>query len=360
MADPTHAIYSGRPRLEVAGQNQPRLEQGLSRLEIVETIQGLYRCEAEFINWGGGTRTPDFLYFDRTLLDFGKAFAVKLDTDVLFDGRIMALEGSFPAGVPPLITVLAEDRFQDLRMTRRTRTFEDVSDADAIRRIASDHGFTAEVSADGPTYKLLAQVNQSDLAFLRERARSIDAELWMDGAKLRVQSRASRRASAITLTLGRELQSFHATADLATQRTSVTANGWDVSAKTALQHEAGESVIRGELNGDTSGVSILKSAIGERKEAVAHTVPLNTSEAQSVAESYFKNCARRFVICRGTATTQAKLRVGALVDLKALGPLFSGKYYVVESRHLFDSTRGLRTEFTAERAGLGRAASPNG
>ena len=36
----------------------------------------------------------------------------------------------------------------------------------------------------GPTYKTLAQVNQSDLAFMRERARSIDAELWMDGSKI--------------------------------------------------------------------------------------------------------------------------------------------------------------------------------
>jgi phage protein D len=355
MADPTHALQSARPRLDVAGENQPRLEQGLSRLEIVETIQGLYRCEAEFINWGEGGSAPDFLYFDRKLLDFGKTFLVKLDDDVLFEGRIMALEANYPAGAPPLLTVLVEDRFQDLRMTRRTRSFENVSDADVISRLASDHGLTTDVSAQGPTYKMLAQVNQSDLAFLRERARAIDAELWMEGAKLHVKTRANRRASAIELSLGRELQSFVATADLATQRTSVSANGWDVDAKSALHHEAGESVIQPELNGDTSGVSILRDAIGERKEAVAHSVPLNSSEVQAVAESAFKNHARRFVTGRGTAATQAKLRVGALLDVKALGPLFNGKYYVSEARHLFDSTKGLRTEFTAERAGIGRS-----
>lgn len=355
MADSSDAIVSARPTLEVAGESQPPLEQGLSRMEIVETIHGLYRCEAEFINWGAGSNTPDFLYFDRALLDYGKTFAVKLRDDPLFDGRIMALEGSFPAGAPPLLTVLAEDRFQDLRMTRRSRTFEDVSDADVIRRIASDHGFTGEVNADGPTYKTLAQVNQSDLAFMRERARTIDAELWMDGSTIHVQARAHRRASAIELTLGAELQSFTATSDLATQRTSVTANGWDVAGKSALRHEADDSILSGELNGDTSGASILRSALGERKEAVAHAVPLNANEAQAVAESAFKNYARRFVIGRGIANTQAKLRVGAVLDLKSLGPLFSGKYYVVEARHLFDGVRGLRTEFTAERPGIGHA-----
>jgi phage protein D len=355
VADPTQALYSARPKLYVAGDNQPRLEQGMSRMEIVETIHGLYRCEAEFINWGDGGSAPDFLYFDRKLLEFGKPFIVKLDTDVIFNGRIMALEASFPAGAPPVLTVLAEDRFQDLRMTRRTRAFNDVSDADVSRRIASDHGLTADVSADGPTYKLLAQVNQSDLAFLRERARSVDAELWIDGSALQFKARANRRSKPIELTLRRELQSFTVKADLAYQRSTVTANGWDVASKSALQHAADESVIRGELNGDVSGVSILKKALGERKEAIAHTVPLNNNEVEAVAESYFKSYARRFVIGRGTATTQAKLRVGTLVDLKGLGPLFTGKYYVVEAQHLFDSARGLRTEFTAERAGLGQS-----
>jgi phage protein D len=357
MANSSDAISSARPSIEIEGKRQAALEQGMQRMEIVETIEGLYRCEAEFLNWGAGAsaNSPDFLYFDRTLLDYGKSFSVKLDDTVLFDGRIMALEGNFPDGAPSLITILAEDRFQDLRMTRRTRSFEDVSDADVVRQIASDHGFTDDVSAEGPTYKTLAQVNQSDLAFMRERARSIDAELWMDGSKIAMKSRANRHDGATQLKFGAELQCFVATADLATQRTSITASGWDVAGKSALQHEADESVISSELNGDESGVSILRDAIGERKETVAHAVPLNSNEAQSVAESSFKKYARRFVVGRGTATIQAKVRVGALLDLQSLGPLFNGKYYVVEARHVFDSKKGLRTEFTSERPGIGKA-----
>jgi len=40
--------------------------------------------------------------------------------------------------------------------------------------------------------------------------------------------------------------------------------------------------------------------------------------------------------------------------LKELGPLFNGKYYVAEVKHLFDGTKGIRTEFVGERPGLGR------
>lgn len=354
MPDNTNpGIHSARPTINVSGQDDAALAEGLQRMEITETVHGLFRCEAVFANWGARDGNVDFLYFDRAKLEFGKPFQVKFSGDVLFDGRIMALEATFPEAGASEITVLAEDRFQDLRMTRRTRTFSDISDADIFRRIASDHALTAAPRVAGPTYKILAQVNQSDMAFLRERARSIDAELWMEGSTLHAETRANRRGSALELTHGHELRSFRVIADLATQRSSVTANGWDVAGKSPLQHAADASVITGELNGDISGVSVLQAALGERKEALAHTLPLTSQEVQAVAESYFKMCARRFVVGHGVAETQGKLRVGTAVSLKNLGPLFSGKYYVIEARHRFDSQLGIRTEFTAERVGLG-------
>jgi uncharacterized protein len=357
MPDNTQpGIHSARPTINVGDQNDTALGEGLQRLEICETIQGLHRCEAVFANWGARGSHVDYLYFDRTKLEFGAAFKIIWVGDTIFEGRIMALEGSFPESGPPEITVLAEDRFQDLRMTRRTRSFTSVSDADVVQQIAGEHGLTANARLQGPTYKALVQVNQSDLAFLRDRARILDAELWMTGTTLNAQTRANRRGTPLELTHGHQLRSFIATADLATQRTTVTANGWDVSAKDALSHEADESVISSELNGDTSGVSILKSVLGDRKEALVHAVPLNSDETQAVAESYFKVCARRFVLGHGVAETQANLQVGTVVDLKNLGPLFTGKYYVVEVRHRFDSEQGIRTEFLAERAGLGKAA----
>jgi phage protein D len=121
-----------------------------------------------------------------------------------------------------------------------------------------------------------------------------------------------------------------------------------------LTHDANDSVLGGELNGDLSGASILSSALGPRKESIAHTVPLNSEGARAEAEALFKMGARRFVVGRGIAETDGKLRVGNTVDLKKLGPLFSGKYYLTEVSHVFDASRGLRTEFVAERPGLGR------
>src|SRR5579884_810088 len=331
------AIQPARPTIAAAGQTIPALSDGLLSMIIVENIEGLYRCEALVVNWGSVNRSLGYLYFDRKTLDLGQPFTVKYGQDTIFDGRIGALEANFPRSTPPELTVLAEDRLQDLRMTRRTRTFTDVADADVFSQVANEHGLSPAIDVTGPKYNVLAQVNQSDLAFLRERARSIDAELWMDGKTLHVQSRSKRNAGTVRLTYGRELQELTVMADLAHQRTSVIASGWDVRGKAALSYEATDDVIRGELNGDSSGASILSSTFGQRKEVLAHMVPLSSDETRAVAESFFKKSARCFVVSRGVTDMNSSLRVGAYVELLNLGPLFSGKYYLTEVKYLFSN-----------------------
>lgn len=345
-----------RPTIFVGGKEEATLSQGLLRLSVEENTLGLYRGEACFGNLGPKDNQTGFLYFDRKKLDFGKAFQVKLDADTIFEGAITGLEADFGEGAPPQISVLAEDALQDLRMTRRTRTFTEVSDADVIKTVASAYGLQSKVDASGPKYKVLTQVNQSDLAFIRDRARAIDAEIWLDGKNLNVKSRGKRDGGSVEMTLGGELLSFRALADLSGQRTSVKVTGWDVGAKSALEYEAKDAAVSSELNGDSSGASILQSAFGERKECIAHRAPLSRQEAQSAAEAYFRMSARRFVAARGVAQGNAKLRVGSYLKVKGVGPLFEGKYYLSEVRHCFDNADGFRTEFTAERPGIGKAA----
>jgi hypothetical protein len=143
-------------------------------------------------------------------------------------------------------------------------------------------------------------------------------------------------------------------ADLATQRSSVQVTGWDVASKSALTHEAAEPAVSAEVGSDESGISILASALGERKESVAHGVPLASDEARSRAESCMKFIARRFVSARGVAEPDVQLRAGSTARIDGLGPLFSGTYYVSGVRHRFDGDGGMRSEFMAERPGIGR------
>jgi len=350
---------SARPRLKVDGQARAALaDEMLLSLVVEETTAGLFRCEARFVNWGPQPSHVGFLMFDRTLLDFGKDFEVEMGSGDaarrVFAGRITGLEALYPAQRAPELTVLAEDRLQDLRMTRRTRSFEDASDADVVRSIASAHGLTPQVDLDGPTYPVLVQLNQSDLAFLRERLAAIDAELWVDGRTLHAVQRARRSAGRLTLAYGVDLLEFSVLADLAHQRSAVRVSGWDPEGKQAIDESAEEAAIAGELAGGDSGPALLGRALAARREPVAGAWPLSAREATVQADARFRARARRFVTGRGSSNGSAQMQVGSTVELLGLGPLFEGDYTVTRVAHRFDQRDGWRSHFDVARPGLGK------
>jgi uncharacterized protein len=353
-------LYAARPRISIDGRESVALGQQLESLFVEETTAGLYRCELTFVNWGPKDGGVGFLYFDRDLLDFGKQLEIEMGAGAgagtVFDGRITALEGRFSGSRPPELLVMAEDRLQDLRMTRRTRTFEQTSDADVIRQVASAHGLQADVEMSGPTHRVVAQVNQSDLALARDRARAAGAELWIEGEVLKAKPRPARGAGSLTLTYGQGLHEFVVSADLAHQTTDFAVAGWDVAGKQAVRHHATGTLVSGELNGGDSGSDVLRRALGNRPQQVVHDLPVNEDEARALAEAHFARAARRFVVGNGIAEGDARLRVGAELELRQVGPLFGGKYFVTRVRHLFDLVHGFRTAFSVERPALGRAA----
>src|SRR5690349_21481508 len=126
---------SVRPATTVVGQDNASLAVGLLSLVVVETSERCRPRGAIVGKRGNGGCSVDFLHVGRQTRDFGKRWQIKLGSgssaQTIFDGRIMGLQADFPQGDSArTITVLAEDRFQDLRMTRRTRTFDQVSDGD--------------------------------------------------------------------------------------------------------------------------------------------------------------------------------------------------------------------------------------
>lgn len=359
MPEANLPLDSSRPTIVIEGQPASDLAAALFDLRVEERSDGMAHCELAFGCWG---LTPDgshgYTLYGRDRLEFGKRIEVKLRDERIFAGRIFAIEGRFPEGGAgeAEVVVHAEDRLQDLRMTRRTRCFAQVTDADIARLIASDHGLTAEVDLSGPTYPVLAQVNQSDLVFLRERARAAGGEIWLVDEELHVATRPARAGGdTVVLAYGSTLRGFDVRADLALQRTRLSVGGWDVRGKQAVREDAMDSVLSGELDGGDGGAALLQRAFGERADSVAHLNPADAADARALAESWMRQIGRRFVTGRGIANPDARLKPGARVDLSGLGPMFNGKYTVTESCHRFDTREGARTEFSVERAAVGRA-----
>jgi phage protein D len=352
------AAYTSTPSLSIGGQDSPAAVRNLLALSVEEDTLGLCSCEATFNNWGVAGSSPGYLYLDRRTFDFGTELRVRMGPgagEEVFNGRISALQADYPSSSPASVTVCAEDRLQDFRMTRRTRTFEDSSTEDIASRLCSDHGLQPSIDLAGPSRRVVNQLNLSDLAFLRELARRDDGEVWLSGQELHLQRRPDREQGNLTLTYGGDLLTFTARADLAHQVTDLTVTGWSVADKAAIAETADSSALGSEVGGDTAASSIIGDAFAERHERLVVAEPLAADDARSQAKAAYLARARRFVCGGGTTGGSPTLRVGTRVTLAGLSGIFDGDYRVTMTRHHFELSHGYTTDFEVERAGIGAA-----
>ena len=347
------------PVFMVGGELVRDLARDCVALDVQEDVAGLRRLEAAFLAVGAGATGPQATlnHLDGQTVDLGTDLVVALGADdqqrYVFDGTVSALELVLDDGQPPRVVVLAEDALMRLRMTRRLRTWAEVTDADLASGIAAEHGLDSDVSVEGPTYDVVQQLNQSDLAFLRDRARLVSAELWCTGRTLHFRSRQQRQGTEITLVRGRDLLSVRLCADLAHQRSEVRVSGYDADQKQVIDERAGPDAVTAEAGGGRAGATLVAQALGTSVTLRVRDAALTSAEAAAWARAEMLRRGRRFVTVSGETNGTPDLVVGSRLTLDGVGaPFTGGGYHVTRVQHRFDLRRGFRTSFRAERATL--------
>lgn len=352
----TETAYAAvTPVFLINEERVPDLARDCRRLVVEEGVDGLRTLEAHFVAVGRGATGPPspMLHLDGSI-DFGDAIKVAVGPDsaqrFVFDGTVSAMEVIHTEGEAAVVVILAEDPMMRLRMTRRMHTYRDVTDGDILSEIARFHGLTSKADVDGPRYAVVQQINQSDLAFLRSRARLIQAELWCDGTTLNLASRPRRQGTALTLVQGNELAAVRICADLAHQRSQVRITGYDVSLKGAIDESAAADVVDAEITSGRTGPRVVERALGARVSMRVRESPVSATDANAWAKAEMLRRARRFVTVTGMTRNTPDMGVGSRLRIARVGPPFEGDgYYVTHVRHTYDLIRGLRTRFEAER-----------
>jgi phage protein D len=351
---------SSSPTFKVDGKDAPALNVSLIAIEIADDVAGMARLEATFDNWGtppaGGS--PGYMFFDGGVVAFGKELEVTVGppgaSGVVFKGRITSIGGRFGSTRAPELTVRAEDDLQLFRFTRRTRTYEDVTDAEVAEALARAHQLDADCDAAGPRHRVLVQVAQTDLAFLRERAAAIDAQVWVDGGKLMFKARKDRDGGEVQLTLGKMLRRFDVVADLADQVAKVFGHGWDVGSKEDPNASADGSLLTDEAKGASHGAGVMEKVFGAREDHVVDRPTSSRDEAEALAKAILMRRGRGFVRAGGETEGTAALKVGANLTILGVGPIFEGTYVATQVTHRWDRVRAFHTGFTAERPAVGK------
>jgi phage protein D len=353
------AVYNPRPLVEIDGRRSERVSELLLALDMREQEGGLSSMELRFSNIAsepGGSAS--YAFEDEQEIRLGASINVSTgdvtEPQEIFRGVITGLEADFPESNPPELVVLAEDKLQQARMSRRTQLYSNLSVADIANQIAQRLSLQAQVMGLTSPNGTWVQLNESDLAFLRRLLRGLDADMQIVEGRLEAAPISDVQRELIELEMFRDLRSVRFTADLANQVNEVTSRGWNPLTGQTVSGSA-QGLHLGPGRG-RRGSDLLRETLGARSEHVGHIAVTSDEEAQALADTVFDQRARGFVTAEGSATGHPRIRVGSHVRLLGVSPRFENTYYVVGAHHRYDQRGGYMTDFRAESSALGEVS----
>ena len=357
--------HSEQAIVEVAGQAlEDTCRNALTSVRVEQSVQLPDAFTLRFDD-------PDFELLDQmrftpgTKVDVG--FAAEGGPVVLTRGEVTALSiEQGPTGRHEMV-VSGMDATHRLAHQPKTRSYQQMTDADIVDQVARDYGLTTEVDATRQVHEYVLQSSVSDLAFLRARASLLGFDLWIADNKLYFKQVPTSSTSPPVLTWRRNLTKFKVRFSAAERCDEVTVRAWDPVAK--------RPIIGSAQTGDTGTTATLARDLGDAARQgfgsvtrFAGQVPVQTqAEADALAASLLLKASGEEVIARGEAVGDPRLTAGATVKIEGMGPRLSGEYRVTSAEHIYATGSPYITRFVCggkEPASLvdllGGAAGGNG
>ena len=269
---------------------------------------------------------------------------------VLIQGEITALEPEFQEGMAAELVVRGYDRSHRLFRETKSRAFLNIKDSDLAVQFAEEAGLTAQADPTSTVYEHLFQDNQSDLAFLMQRAWRIGYECFVSEGKLFFR-RPPSGGSALKISWGEDLLAFQACMSLAEQVNEVVVRGWDVEKQQPIVGRADQGRLYPQVQEAKEGAG-RATTFGAGKQVFVDLPVANQAEANALAGARLDELSGTFIEAEGVAFRCPDLRAGSAVEIAGLGKRFSGVYLVTSATHEYGQ-EGLKTRFSVHGARTG-------
>lgn len=255
----------------------------------------------------------------------------------VFDGEIVEVETQLMQHGQRLV-VRAFDRLHKLSRGTYTRTFQNVTDMDVVKKIAASVGLGAKVGPATFVHDYLIQSNQTNLDFLRERAAKLGYLLYVDGTTLHCEPMGSQ-GHAGPLQWGVNLIEFSPRMSSIEQASSTTASGWDPQRKQRVEGKVGKG--SGEPGVAAASEEDLSKPYFKTDEVVR-----KEAWADLQAKGSADRKRQKVVEATGVAGGYPKMTAGMTVDVDGVSDRYSGQYTLSSVTHQFRTESGYTTEFT--------------
>ena len=214
--------------------------QDVRAVTVQESVGELAWFTVELSNWDD--EKLQVSHSDGSLFAVGGAIEISLgyvdSLNKVLQANITSLEPVFTSGAPPVLTVGGYGYAHRLARGRRTRSFVKMKDSAIVAQVAREAGLRADVKDTGVALPYVAQGNQTDWAFLRERAARIGHEVFVRDQVLHFRPPATGTPAKQTLDLADDVTEFRPRLSAVGQVGEVTVRGWDVVRKAAVVGKA--------------------------------------------------------------------------------------------------------------------------
>ena len=314
------------------------------------TAPGMFTLELN--NWDGAAEAPPWSDDSSTFFP-GQKVAISLgyvgqsSTVSVIEGEITSLEPIFRP-TPSNMIVRGYDLRHRLMRGRKTQTFTEMKDSDIADKILGAANLAKTVTKTDVAHPYVLQHNQTDFAFLQERARRIGFELAIEGKTVLFRPRPIDKKEAITLKLGQDLIEFTPRLTTMAQVSEVTVQGWDITKKEAILGTAKMGKETAVL-GSTAGPKATNGAFGSTVAAYTNSPIFNQAEADQMALGRFNEMALAYISGEGICYGRPDLKAGTIVAIEGVGEKYSGLYYITSVKHIWNKESGYRLYFTYKR-----------
>ncbi|HXJ65903.1 MAG TPA: VgrG-related protein [Actinomycetota bacterium] len=292
---------------------------------------------------------PHFDLFDKGTFSLGTkvdiAFSSEQELVTVTRGEVTAMTVEPGPGGRHQLVVTGLDATHRLARGPKTRSFQNMTDADIVSTIARDYDLDTDVDATPEVYEYVLQHSQTDYAFLRDRGERIGFDLYVADGTLYFKRHPESRESPPSLTWGDNLQSFRVRFSAAERCDEVTVRGWDPKNKATIvgRSDQGDTGSTASASSDLSDSA--QRAFG-RVSRFAGQFPVSTQqEADALARSLLLKASGDEVVLKGEARGDPMIAAGAEVEIAEVGDRLSGSYLVTSVEHVYGGDAAYVTRF---------------
>ena len=293
----------------------------------------------------------------RTATTEAQEFQTEKSVDCILEGEITAIEAHFTEGADAPIMIRGYDASHRLHRGRYNRSFVNMTDSDIVRKIANEVSLkTGIIDNSGAPHDYIFQENQTNMAFLRERAARIGFELFVlydsEAGESKLHFRKPHKDQSLDLEWLVDIHSFRTRITSAEQVSSVEVRGWDYGEKKAIVSTAQRERLITDTGSHQGSQTSTKFRLDRQppKMLVVDKPVFSPKEADTMAQALCNELGGEFIYADAKGEGDPDIRPGRVVKLQGMGERYNGEYYVTEARHIFHeniyntefSVRGLR------------------